>query len=554
MAELNFPSMFDTRYAIDRQMQEDAMLAGQTLSDPLGAGMMYASHLSGDMYGQGLMGMASMFGGGDPRMQQQNALDEIMARFPDPQTPEDFVEIANALQGAGLHNYAEKARGMANEIRTSMPERKIIKGADGYNYYAGTGERVLPGVTKPVVQDQVEYEEFDSTNDKGQNITEKWLVNKTTGDRIEMVSSQITSTPDVLGLDDQVKQAVIDSYIFTETQKLRVANSQPLGNAQRLTEAEIIAAGKANGMVEYNRVENAPAVGTPSVFSEKLAVWDNADEDRRKELVETGFFKGDAIEIHIENAIRDESEKAYGKTIGELKGKADLTSIESIRPAMITLENTQEVFRLLDDDGVTTGMGATLITNAKRMGNTVMRLLGQDDLVKEDVSKDQYLEALLGSQVFAMIKTLGIGARGLDTPAERDFLIQVMTGKRSDDPGAIKRLTRLRQEIALEAIQKYNEKVRNGSLDSYIMLDRKIKDDGSVESINALDAAREDMIQEIPPLYETTWKRPAEGVRPVLLNGEETGYHTWDGRYYDPENREVSIDDLNRILNPKGGQ
>ena len=123
MAELNFPSMFDTRYAIDRQMQEDAMLAGQTLSDPLGAGMMYASHLSGDMYGQGLMGMASMFGGGDPRMQQQNALDEIMARFPDPQTPEDFVEIANALSGVGLHNYAEKAMDMANETRTSMPAK-----------------------------------------------------------------------------------------------------------------------------------------------------------------------------------------------------------------------------------------------------------------------------------------------------------------------------------------------------------------------------------------------------------------------------------------------
>ena len=129
-----------------------------------------------------------------------------------------------------------------------------------------------------------------------------------------------------------------------------------------------------------------------------------------------------------------------------------------------------------------------------------------------------------------------------------------MTGVRTMDVDAIRRLTRLRQEIALEAVNKYNEKVRNGSLDSYIMLDRNITDDGSVESINALDAAREDMIQEIPPLYETTWKRPAEGVRPVLLNGEETGYHTWDGRYYDPENREVSIDDLNRILNPKGGQ
>ena len=116
MAELNFPSMFDTRQAISRQMQDDAMKAGTQLSDPLGAGMMYASSLMGDLNNQGLMGIAGMFGGGDPRMQQQQALDEIMARFPDPQTPEDFIEISNALGGAGLHSYAEKARSMANEI------------------------------------------------------------------------------------------------------------------------------------------------------------------------------------------------------------------------------------------------------------------------------------------------------------------------------------------------------------------------------------------------------------------------------------------------------
>jgi len=121
MAELNFPSMFDTRQAISRQMQEDAMKAGTQLSDPLGAGMMYASSLMGDLSNQGLMGIAGMFGGGDPRMQQQQALDDIMARFPTPQTPEDFVEISNALTDVGLHSYAEKAMTMANEIRTSMP-------------------------------------------------------------------------------------------------------------------------------------------------------------------------------------------------------------------------------------------------------------------------------------------------------------------------------------------------------------------------------------------------------------------------------------------------
>ena len=55
-------------------------------------------------------------------------------------------------------------------------------------------------------------------------------------------------------------------------------------------------------------------------------------------------------------------------------------------------------------------------------------------------------------------------------------------------------------------------------------------------------------------MYKGTWARPAKGVRPVNNNGEPTQYVSWDGRYYDSENREISIEDLDRILNPKGGE
>ena len=278
MAELNFPSMFDTRYAIDRQMQEDAMLAGQTLSDPLGAGMMYASHLSGDMYGQGLMGMASMFGGGDPRMQQQNALDEIMARFPDPQTPEDFVEISNALQGAGLHNYAEKARGMANEIRTSMPgpDEIIIKeikttDTDGnpvtktVRFNKTTGQIIEVVSTAPTWQPKDE----DTLTPKDEN----WNIRKSQPDYVKAKASddnaamlQIAldfqtewartndpeSTP---GVDEQIKIAKLENYIAQAETKIRAENA----NVHTLSEEKIKELAEQQGKLEYNRVESAAA-------------------------------------------------------------------------------------------------------------------------------------------------------------------------------------------------------------------------------------------------------------------------------------------------------
>ena len=482
------------------------------LASTKGAGMMYRAGGIGDQRGQAYASLGRMLTGQeqpvDPRMARMQKLEEIRRQVPMPETAEDFKNLARLLNGAELYEEANTAMSMANEIISSTPERKILKDRNDIQRYVDDGSEVFSGVVK---------------------------------------------TPEALGLDEQVQQAVINGYIATETQKLRVENSSPLNNANRLSEEEIIAAGRANGLREYDRVENAPAAGTPSAFSERLAVWDQSSPQRREELVQAGFFDGDAMQITIENAINDNAEKAYGKTIGELTAAQDLALIDSVAPAMRTLTNTNEVFKLLDDDGVTTGIGATYITNLKRIGNQVVKLFGKD-VNKDDVSKDQYLEALLGSQVFGMIKTLGIGARGLDTPAERDFLISVMTGVRTMDKEAIKRLTRLRQEIAAEAIQNYNERINNGSLDNYIMLQRNIKNDGSNASIQKLQEAKLSMLKEPPEMYKGTWDRPAEGVSPILLNGEITGYHTWDGRYYTPDNREISIDDLQRLLNPKGGE
>ena len=168
-----------------------------------------------------------------------------------------------------------------------------------------------------------------------------------------------------------------------------------------------------------------------------------------------------------------------------------------------------------------------------------------DRLKKEDEAKAKKLNTKTNK---------GMLSTKLDTPAERDFLISVMTGARTMDKEAIMRLTRLRQEIATDAIQKWNKKVQNGSLDNYIILNRKLKDDGSDEFKAKFAQAKNDFIQEVPEMYKGTWARPVEGVFPVINNGEATEYVSWDGRYYDSENKEISIEDLDKILNPKGGE
>ena len=163
--------MFDTQYAMDRQMQNDAMNAGQL---PLGGGMMYASSLSGDLYNQGLMGLAGLMGGApSPEMAKQQALEEVFQQFGNPQTPDDAMAIADALRQRGLYGEALQFMNFANEMRASMPKTtyKTIK--------------------------------IGKTNDKGQRVTETWQQDNN-GNLVQLLGTQLTNAPSSSNVSNDV--------------------------------------------------------------------------------------------------------------------------------------------------------------------------------------------------------------------------------------------------------------------------------------------------------------------------------------------------------------
>jgi hypothetical protein len=120
MAEqFSMPSMFDTRYAMDRQMELDAQKAGQVGGGGKRYGMYYNSSLLGDRDNASLMSLTGMMGGqGDPRMAKQQAIDTIMQQYPNPESFEDFQEIGNALRSSGLYEEAKRADAMASDMQT----------------------------------------------------------------------------------------------------------------------------------------------------------------------------------------------------------------------------------------------------------------------------------------------------------------------------------------------------------------------------------------------------------------------------------------------------
>ena len=87
------------------------------------------------------------------------------------------------------------------------------------------------------------------------------------------------------------------------------------------------------------------------------------------------------------------------------------------------------------------------------------------DILYEKLVRTEITKVMTGSDVFPMISSLGIGARGLDTPAERDFLISVMTGLPNMTLDTLKYMTKFRLQMYIDGMEKYNEKFDSGYFD-----------------------------------------------------------------------------------------
>lgn len=503
MAEqFSMPSMFDTRYAMDRQMELDAQKAGQVGGGGKRYGMYYNSSLLGDRDNASLMSLTGMMGGqGDPRIQKQNAIDTVMQQYPNPTTAEDFKAIANALNAQGLYDESARAMSMANDITASMPTRTIKEDVNGVKRYVDNGEQVFKNVTKtqPVVK--VEYKEIKTSNEKGEPITNTHVLN-VDGSLGKVIATTLTYKP-----EKETKRTfteAADGYHYYDDDQTRV-------------------------------FPNVKKEETLNSKAQDMLAWNNATIEERKQMVDSGIYGPNVTSINI-NDYADE----YTKAIAPIITKQDSELVNSTKLAQDSIIKTNKIITALneqDDSGnfvITTGLGAEISTNIARGFNLIKTALGGEPSSWEEVSKEQYLEALLGSDVFPLIKQLGIGARGLDTPAEREFLLSVMTGTRTMDRGALQRITKMRQDISREIIAKYNEQLESGALDQY-------------------QKSTSRTLKPIIPdeMVKINYSRPKDAEH-LTYNDVDTGFFTWGGQYYNKNNELLTSEEVKEILNNQG--
>lgn len=155
----------------------------------------------------------------------------------------------------------------------------------------------------------------------------------------------------------------------------------------------------------------------------------------------------------------DRGKSAMYGAAGKLFAEQDSNQIQAAQKAVGSIKELDQVYRVLDEGKPITGVLSDLRLNIDRF----MATFGNDPAAAQRATDTQLLNALLGSDVFDAIAALGIGARGLDTPAEREFLRQVMTGTTSMTEDSIRRLTDIRRRTLVRAIDQYNRNLEAGN-------------------------------------------------------------------------------------------
>ena len=84
------------------------------------------------------------------------------------------------------------------------------------------------------------------------------------------------------------------------------------------------------------------------------------------------------------------------------------------------------------------------------------------------VTDTQMVNTLTGKEVFPLIKALGIGARGLDTPAERKFLREVLTGDKTLTKDTLLEMAAMRRKVQVRNIERWNTDFKEGSLNDFL--------------------------------------------------------------------------------------
>ena len=160
----------------------------------------------------------------------------------------------------------------------------------------------------------------------------------------------------------------------------------------------------------------------------------------------------------------DMGENTLEKVTATTLAEGVLGEYNQARAATSNIRKIDETIKLLNEGNVDTGFGAEFRQNVRR----VQELFADDPERINTLSDTELLNSALGTEVFGAISALGVGARGLDTPAEREFLREVVAGRLGLTKDTLLEMARVRRRAEENNIRMWNETLSSGRADPVI--------------------------------------------------------------------------------------
>ena len=181
---------------------------------------------------------------------------------------------------------------------------------------------------------------------------------------------------------------------------------------------------------------------------------------------------------------------------------AEYQEAQKAKSNIQTIDDTYKRIEKLDEKA--TGLGANIrqqITRTKQL----LGIASREDIDK--LTDVQLVNAALGQSVFGAITALGIGARGLDTPAERDFLRDVLAGRLTLDKATLLEMTLMRRRQEMKAAEYFNKGLEAGNYDYFFteLGGRATKEKVDIPSTdNFMDNRNKEAVAEILKDFKRT--------------------------------------------------
>jgi hypothetical protein len=157
-----------------------------------------------------------------------------------------------------------------------------------------------------------------------------------------------------------------------------------------------------------------------------------------------------------------QGELAEAKKTGTGMGENNMEQYQAAQAAPNKIKDLDKLLTHLESSDAETGLGAEMFKNIER----AKALMGSDAAAGK-VKDTELLDTMMGAAVFPMISSLGVGARGMDTPAEREFMRSVLTGSISLNKGTLVEMAKIRKNIEKRALDKWNKRVEKGELNRF---------------------------------------------------------------------------------------